>query len=91
MLCKREMIYRDLGLGTREALALHSNNSHQVELLPPDQEVGRHPAQFSRLGLRLEPSEGAQLVVVTQCQLSSRVSVQASMISGGSTKYTTSW
>ena len=60
VLCKKEMIYRDLGLGTREALALHGNHSSQL-VLPVDPEVGRHPDQFTKLELRLEPSEGAML------------------------------
>ena len=62
MLCKREMIYRDLGLGTREALALHSNHSDSLVQgqPPPDLEVGLHPAQYTKLSLELEPSEGVR-------------------------------
>ena len=57
MLCKKEMIYRDLGLGTREALALHSN--HTNNLPPhPDPEVGLHPDKYTKLSLQLEPSDG---------------------------------
>ena len=60
MLCKKEMIYRDLGLGTKEALALHSNHSHKLvpSATPPDPEVGLHPAEYTKLSLQLEPSEG---------------------------------
>ena len=65
MLCKKEMIYRDLGLGTREALALHSNHSDSLALgQHPDPEVGLHPAQYTKLSLQLEPSEGVRSVNV---------------------------
>ena len=57
MLCKKEMIYRDLGLATKEALALHSNHTNKLAP-PPDPEVGLHPDHYSKLSLELEPSEG---------------------------------
>ena len=57
MLCKKEMIYRDLGLGTKEALAVHSNHTNKLAP-PPDPEVGLHPADYIKLSLELEPSEG---------------------------------
>ena len=50
LLCKREMIYRDTGLGTRQAL--HSNSSRQ------DLEVGLHPDTYNKLSLSLRPSLG---------------------------------
>ena len=60
MLCKKEMIYRDLGLGTKEALALHSNQTNKLahSVPQPDPEVGLHPAEYTKLSLELEPSEG---------------------------------
>ena len=93
VLCKKEMIYRDLGLATREALALalEGNQSSQQVLPAPDPEVGRHPAQWSKLGLRMEPSEGAPSCLSMLARLSSCLCLQVSMISGGCTKYTTSW
>ena len=93
VLCKKEMIYRDLGLATREALALalEGNQSSQQVLPPPDPEVGRHPAQWTKLALRLEPSEGAPSGLSMLAQLSSCLCLQVFMISGGCTKYTTSW
>ena len=93
VLCKKEMIYRDLGLATREALALalEGNQSSQQVLPPPDPEVGRHPAQWTKLGLRLEPSEGAPSCLSMLARLSYCLCLQECMISGGCTKYTTSW
>ena len=93
VLCKKEMIYRDLGLATREALALalEGNQSSQQVLPPPDPEVGRHPAQWTKLGLRLEPSEGTPSCLSMLARLNSCLCLQESMISGGCTKYTTSW
>ena len=50
LLCKREMIYRDSGLGIRQAL---QSNSSQEDL-----EVGVHPEVYNKLSLSLEPSQG---------------------------------
>ena len=44
------MIYRDTGLGTKQAL--HSNSTQQ------DVEVGLHPETYNKLSLSLLPSHG---------------------------------